>query len=46
MGGGALSDLLRSVRLSGAVCCDFGGHAPWVAEAPRGVEVAHHGTVD
>ncbi|MFN7984220.1 MAG: AraC family transcriptional regulator [Vicinamibacterales bacterium] len=35
-----LSDLLRSVRLTGAVYFDFHLNAPWVAEAPASCEVA------
>jgi len=35
-----LSDLLRSVRLTGAVYFDFHLSAPWVAEAPASCEVA------
>lgn len=35
-----LSDLFRSVRLTGAVYFDFHLRAPWVAEAPASCEVA------
>lgn len=35
-----LSDLLRAVRLNGAVFFDVQASAPWVAEAPRAAEVA------
>jgi AraC-like DNA-binding protein len=35
-----LSDVLRSVRLSGVVFFDFNLGAPWVAEAPHSREIA------
>jgi AraC-like DNA-binding protein len=35
-----LSDVLRSVRLSGVVFFDFNLGAPWVAEAPHAREIA------
>jgi AraC-like DNA-binding protein len=35
-----LSDVLRSVRLTGAVYFDFELSAPWVAEAPHSREIA------
>jgi AraC-like DNA-binding protein len=35
-----LSDVLRSVRLTGAVYFDFELSSPWVAEAPRSSEIA------
>jgi AraC-like DNA-binding protein len=35
-----LSDVLRSVRLSGAVYFDFELSSPWVAEAPSASEIA------
>ena len=35
-----LSDVLRAVRLTGAVYFDFELSAPWVAEAPRSSEIA------
>lgn len=35
-----LSDVLRSVRLSGAVYFDFDLSSPWVAEAPHSREIA------
>ncbi len=38
-----LSDVLRAVRLTGAVYFDFELSAPWVAEAPPSREIA--GTV-
>jgi AraC-like DNA-binding protein len=37
----ALSDVLRNVRLSGAVFFDVDATAPWVAEAPPAIELAH-----
>jgi len=36
-----LSDVLRAVRLTGAVYFDFDLSAPWVAEAPPSRDVAH-----
>ena len=39
-GADVLSDVLRSVRLSGAVYFDFELSAPWVAEAPPSREIA------
>jgi AraC-like DNA-binding protein len=35
-----LSDVLRAVRLSGAVFFDVHASAPWVAEAPTGADIA------
>ena len=35
-----LSDVLRAVRLTGAVYFDFELSAPWVAEAPPSREIA------
>src|ERR1700749_3574580 len=35
-----LSDVLRAVRLTGAVYFDFDLSAPWVAEAPPSREIA------
>jgi hypothetical protein len=35
-----LSDVLRSVRLTGAVYFDFELSSPWVAEAPWSREIA------
>ena len=35
-----LSDVLRAVRLTGAVYFDFELSAPWVAEAPPSRELA------
>jgi hypothetical protein len=35
-----LSDVLRSVRLTGAVYFDFELSSPWVAEAPASCELA------
>ena len=35
-----LSDVLRSVRLTGAVYFDFELSSPWVAEAPPSREIA------
>lgn len=35
-----LSDVLRAVRLSGAVFFDVQAGAPWVAEAPPARDVA------
>src|SRR5512146_1796302 len=35
-----LSDVLRSVRLTGAVYFDFDLSSPWVAEAPPSREIA------
>jgi AraC-like DNA-binding protein len=35
----ALSDVLRAVRLTGAVFFDVRAHAPWVAETPRGAAI-------
>ena len=35
-----LSDVLRAVRLTGAVYFDFNLNAPWVAEAPASREIA------
>ncbi len=35
----ALSDVLRAVRLTGAVFFDVHAAAPWVAETPRGREI-------
>ena len=35
----ALSDVLRAVRLSGAVFFNVSAFAPWVAETPRGREI-------
>ena len=35
-----LSDVLRAVRLTGAVYFDFELSSPWVAEAPRSQEIA------
>jgi AraC-like DNA-binding protein len=37
----ALSDVLRAVRLSGAVFFDINAAAPWVAETPLGRTVVH-----
>lgn len=37
----ALSDVLRAVRLSGAVFFDIHAAEPWVAETPRGHSVVH-----
>jgi AraC-like DNA-binding protein len=37
----ALSDVLRAVRLSGAVFFDIHAAEPWVAETPRGRSVVH-----
>jgi len=39
--GDALSDVLRAVRLTGAVYFDVRAGAPWVAAAPPAREVAH-----
>jgi AraC-like DNA-binding protein len=36
-----LSDVLRAVRLTGAVYFDFNAGAPWVAEAPPARDIAH-----
>jgi hypothetical protein len=36
-----LSDVLRAVRLTGAVYFDFEASSPWVAEAPASREIAH-----
>jgi len=36
-----LSDVLRAVRLTGAVYFDFDLGAPWVAEAPPSRDIAH-----
>jgi AraC-like DNA-binding protein len=36
-----LSDVLRAVRLTGAVYFDFDLSAPWVAEAPPSRDIAH-----
>jgi AraC-like DNA-binding protein len=36
-----LSDVLRAVRLTGAVYFDFDATSPWVAEAPPSREIAH-----
>jgi hypothetical protein len=38
----ALSEVLRGVRLTGAVFFDVHTAAPWVAEAPAALEVAQH----
>ena len=35
----ALSDVLRAVRLTGAVFVDIGASAPWVAETPPGPSI-------
>ena len=35
-----LSDVLRAVRLTGAVFFDFELSSPWVAEAPASKEIA------
>ena len=35
----ALSDVLRAVRLTGAVFFDIGASAPWVAETPPGPSI-------
>jgi AraC-like DNA-binding protein len=40
MGVDTLSDVLRSVRLTGAVFFDIDTRAPWVAEAPPAREIA------
>ena len=40
MGADVLSDVLRSVRLTGAVYFDFELSSPWVAEAPPSREIA------
>lgn len=37
-----LSDVLRAVRLSGAVFFTVDGSAPWVTETPAGPEIAPH----
>ena len=37
-----LSDVLRAVRLTGAVFFDVTARAPWVAEAPAARDIAHH----
>ena len=37
-----LSDVLRAVRLTGAVFFDVDARAPWVAEAPPARDVAQH----
>jgi AraC-like DNA-binding protein len=37
----ALSDVLRAVRLSGAVFFDIDASPPWVAEAPPGQAIVH-----
>jgi AraC-like DNA-binding protein len=37
-----LSDVLRAVRLTGAVFFDVDARAPWVAEAPAARDVAEH----
>ncbi|HEX6246185.1 MAG TPA: AraC family transcriptional regulator, partial [Polyangiales bacterium] len=42
MSGDVLSDVLRAVRLTGAVFFRMEGSAPWVAEAPPGKLVAPH----
>src|SRR5512134_1109201 len=39
-GADVLSDVLRSVRLSGAIYFDFELSSPWVAEAPSSHEIA------
>ena len=39
MSGDTLSDLLRTVRLRGAVFYRVEGASPWVAEAPRAAEI-------
>ena len=38
-----LSDVLRAVRLTGAVYFDFELSSPWVAEAPPSREIAGEG---
>src|SRR5262249_43192355 len=35
-----LSDVLRAVRLTGAVFFDIEGHSPWAAASARGAEIA------
>lgn len=40
MSADALSDVLRAVRLTGAVFYDFEMRSPWVAEAPPASECA------
>src|SRR5438093_7794871 len=40
MSGDALSDLLRAVRLRGALFFYLEGADPWVAETPRSIEIA------
>jgi len=35
-----LSDVLRAVRLTGAVFFDIEGHAPWAAASARGADIA------
>jgi AraC-like DNA-binding protein len=42
MSSDVLSEVLRAVRLTGAVFFTFEGSAPWVAEAPPGKLVAPH----
>lgn len=42
MGADALSDVLRTVRLTGAVFFDVDASSPWVAEAPPGQLLAPH----
>ncbi|MCG3202055.1 MAG: IS5 family transposase IS4811 [Gammaproteobacteria bacterium] len=42
MGADTLSDVLRTVRLTGAVFFDIDASSPWVAEAPPGRLLAPH----
>ena len=42
MSSDTLSDVLRAVRLTGAVFFDVDARAPWVAEAPAARDVAEH----
>jgi hypothetical protein len=39
MGADALSDVLRTVRLTGAIFFDCSARAPWVAEQPPREEI-------
>ena len=41
-----LSELLRAVRLRGAIFYSIDGIAPWVAEAPKAREIAGGRTHD
>ncbi len=39
MGDDVLSDVLKAVRLTGAIFYDVSGHAPWAAEQPTQAEI-------